>query len=75
MQINALKALKRMAESYGYDISKPYNAKNHPMVLFSFILAATKDQNGAAMSIGEFLLLDIYRDIKEAFLQNKKSGN
>ena len=35
MQINALKALKRMAESYGYDISKPAtNAKECPMVVF-----------------------------------------
>lgn len=77
MQINALKALKRMAESYGYDISKPAtNAKEAIQWLYFAYLAATKDQNGAAMSIGRVsTFLDIYieRDIKRGVLTEQEA--
>ena len=52
-QIKALQALKRMAESYGFDISKPAtNSREAVQWLYFAYLAAIKDQNGAAMSIG-----------------------
>lgn len=68
-QIKALKDLKIMAESYGYDISKPAtNTKEAIQWLYFGYLAAVKDQNGAAMSIGRVsTFLDIYaeKDLKE----------
>src|SRR5699024_6549664 len=52
-QIVALKKLKNMANSYGYDISKPAkNAQEAVQWLYFAYLGAIKDQNGAAMSIG-----------------------
>ncbi len=52
-QIKALKDLKIMAEKYGFDISKPAtNTKEAIQWLYFAYLAAIKDQNGAAMSIG-----------------------
>ena len=67
-QIKALQALKRMAESYGFDISKPAtNSREAIQWLYFAYLAAIKDQNGAAMSIGRTsTFLDIYfeRDLK-----------
>lgn len=66
-QIKALKSLKEMAEIYGCDISKPAeNAKQAVQALYFGYLAAVKEQNGAAMSIGRnSTFLDIYvqRDI------------
>ncbi|WP_294374479.1 formate C-acetyltransferase [uncultured Clostridium sp.] len=61
-QIKALKAMKQMAESYGYDISQPAkNAKEAVQWLYFGYLAAIKTQNGAAMSIGRVsTFLDIY---------------
>ena len=61
-QIKALKALKEMAKGYGFDISKPAsNAKQAIQWLYFGYLAAVKDQNGAAMSIGRIsTFLDIY---------------
>ncbi len=61
-QIKALEALKRMAESYGFDISKPAtNSREAVQWLYFAYLAAIKDQNGAAMSIGRTsTFLDIY---------------
>ena len=77
MQINALKALKRMAESYGFDISQPAeNAKEAIQWLYFAYLAATKDQNGAAMSIGRIsTFLDIYieKDIEEGILTEQEA--
>lgn len=77
MQINALKALKRMAEAYGYDISKPANnAKEAIQWLYFAYLAATKDQNGAAMSIGRVsTFLDIYieRDLRRGLLNEQEA--
>ncbi len=67
-QIRALYALKEMAQSYGYDISKPArNTKEAIQWLYFGYLAAVKEQNGAAMSLGRTsTFLDIYaeRDIK-----------
>ena len=66
-----------MAESYGYDISKPAtNAKEAIQWLYFAYLAATKDQNGAAMSIGRVsTFLDIYieRDIKRGVLTEQEA--
>ena len=69
-QIKALKQLKEMAKSYGCDISLPAtSAKEAIQALYFGYLAAVKDQNGAAMSIGRnTTFLDIYI---ERDLQNK----
>lgn len=71
-QIKALKQLKEMAESYGYDISGP--AKNSfeatQWTYFAY-LAAIKEQDGAAMSLGRVsTFLDIYyeRDLKNGLI-------
>lgn len=67
-QIKALKKFEKMCQSYGFDVSEP--AKNsHEAVQFLYFayLAAVKDQDGAAMSIGRTsTFLDIYieKDIK-----------
>ena len=67
-QIRALQALKRMAATYGFDISNPANnSKEAVQWLYFAYLAAIKDQNGAAMSLGRTsTFLDIYfeRDLK-----------
>ena len=67
-QIKALEALKTMAESYGFDISKPAkNSREAVQWLYFAYLGAIKDQNGAAMSLGRTsTFLDIYfeRDLK-----------
>ena len=71
-QIKALKALKEMALSYGVDISEPAKtAKEAIQALYFGYLAAVKDQNGAAMSIGRnTTFLDIYieRDLQKGIL-------
>ncbi|MCG8500687.1 MAG: formate C-acetyltransferase [Firmicutes bacterium] len=71
-QIKALHELKEMAQSYGYDISKPAaNAKEAVQWLYFAYLAAIKEQNGAAMSLGRVsTFLDIYveKDIKAGIL-------
>ncbi len=68
-QIRALEALKRMAASYGFDISGPaQDTKQAIQWLYFGYLAAVKEQNGAAMSIGRVsTFLDIYaeRDLAE----------
>ncbi len=68
-QIRALEALKRMAASYGFDISRPAeDTKEAFQWLYFGYLAAIKEQNGAAMSIGRVsTFLDIYaeRDLAE----------
>ena len=67
-QIRALQDLKKMAASYGYDISKPAtNTKEAIQWLYFGYLAAVKEQNGAAMSLGRTsTFIDIYaeRDLK-----------
>ena len=76
-QISALKQLKEMALSYGYDISLPAaNAKEAVQWTYFAYLAANKDQNGAAMSLGRVsTFLDIYieRDIKSGALTETKA--
>ncbi len=71
-QIKALKQMKEMAASYGFDISKPAkNAKEAFQWLYFGYLAAIKTQNGAAMSVGRIAtFLDIYieRDLKNGIL-------
>lgn len=68
-QIQALKDIKTMADSYGFDISKPAaNAKEAVQWLYFAYLAAIKEQDGAAMSLGNVSsFLDIYieKDLKE----------
>lgn len=61
-QIRALHQLKELAKSYGFDISKPAkNAKEAFQWLYFGYLAAVKEQNGAAMSLGRVsTFLDIY---------------
>ncbi len=71
-QIKALKQLKDMAAQYGCDISKPAEtAQEAIQALYFGYLAAVKDQNGAAMSIGRnSTFLDIYieRDLKKGLI-------
>ncbi|MGH0052390.1 MAG: formate C-acetyltransferase [Sphaerochaetaceae bacterium] len=63
-QIRSLGELKQMATSYGYDISQPAtNTKEAIQWLYFAFLAATKEQNGAAMSLGRVsTFLDIYAE-------------
>ncbi|HPE93818.1 MAG TPA: formate C-acetyltransferase [Sphaerochaeta sp.] len=63
-QIRSLAELKEMALSYGYDISNPAkNTKEAIQWLYFAFLAATKEQNGAAMSLGRVsTFLDIYAE-------------
>ncbi len=76
-QIKALNDLKAMALRYGYDISVPAaNAKEAIQWLYFAYLAATKDQNGAAMSIGRtstFLDIYIQRDLENGTLTEKEA--
>lgn len=71
-QIEALEEIKSMASKYGYDISKPAtNALEATQWLYFGYLAAIKENNGAAMSLGRTsTFLDIYieRDLKEGTL-------
>ena len=71
-QIQALADLKTMAAKYGVDISKPAsNAREAVQWTYFGYLAAIKDQNGAAMSIGRTsTFLDIYfeRDLKNGVI-------
>lgn len=71
-QILALEELKKMALKYGFDISVPAsNAKEAFQWVYFGYLAAIKDQNGAAMSLGRTTtFLDIYveRDLNEGTL-------
>ena len=68
MQYKALAQMKKMAESYGFDISKPAkDAKEAVQWLYFGYLAAIKTQNGAAMSVGRistFLDIFIQRDLE-----------
>ena len=75
-QINALNELKVMASKYGFDISKPaQNSKEAVQWLYFGYLAAIKDQNGAAMSLGRnSTFLDIYfeRDLKNGTITEEE---
>jgi len=76
-QIRALKELLEMAKSYGYDISEPAStAREAVQWLYFAYLAAVKEQNGAAMSLGRTsTFLDIYfaRDLKEGTLTESQA--
>ena len=76
-QIKALKGMKEMAASYGYDISKPAtNAHEAVQWLYFGYLAAIKTQNGAAMSVGRVsTFLDIYinRDLEAGKITEKEA--
>lgn len=71
-QIRTLEALKSMARRYGYDIGRPAgDAKEAFQWTYFAYLAATKEQDGAAMSLGRVsTFLDIYieRDLKKGIL-------
>ena len=76
-QYRALKELKQLAASYGYDISQPAtNAKEAIQWIYFAYLAAIKEQNGAAMSLGRTsTFLDIYieRDINNGTLTEQEA--
>ena len=76
-QIKALNELKVMAGKYGFDISEPAStAKEAVQWLYFAYLAAIKDQNGAAMSLGRTsTFLDIYfeRDLQNGTLTEKEA--
>ena len=76
-QIRALKELQQMAESYGFDVSKPARtAREAVQWLYFAYLGAVKEQNGAAMSLGRTsTFLDIYfqRDMKEGTLSETQA--
>lgn len=75
-QIRALQMLKQLAEIYGCDISKPAsNFKEAVQAVYFAYLAAVKEQNGAAMSLGRTsTFLDIYaaRDLAEGTITEKE---
>ena len=76
-QIRSLHQLKELGEIYGYDISKPaQNAKEAIQWLYFGYLAAVKEQNGAAMSLGRTsTFLDIYidHDLKEGLITEEEA--
>lgn len=76
-QIVALRELKELGNIYGFDISRPAtNAKEAFQWLYLGYLAAVKQQNGAAMSLGRTsTFLDIYidRDLKNGVLTEKEA--
>ena len=76
-QIKALGEIKDMALSYGFDISKPAtNAKEATQWLYFGYLAAIKENNGAAMSLGRTsTFLDIYfeRDLKNGVITEEEA--
>lgn len=75
-QIRALKMLKELAKIYGCDISKPStNVQEATQAVYFSYLAAVKEQNGAAMSLGRTsTFLDIYaeRDLKNGTFTEKE---
>ncbi len=75
-QIRALEELKELGSIYGYDISKPAsNTQEALQWLYFGYLAAVKEQNGAAMSLGRTsTFIDIYitRDINEGLINEKQ---
>lgn len=76
-QIRALKKMKVMAASYGFDISKPAaNAREAVQWTYFGYLSAIKTQNGAAMSVGRVsTFLDVYieRDLKAGTLTEQEA--
>ena len=76
-QVKALEEMKKMALGYGFDISRPAkNAKEAVQWLYFGYLAAVKENNGAAMSLGRTsTFLDIYieRDMKHGLLTEEEA--
>ena len=76
-QIKCLEDMKKLAEIYGYDISRPAtNAKEAVQWLYFGYLAAITTQNGAAMSVGRVsTFLDIYikRDMDKGILTEQQA--
>ncbi|NLJ70265.1 MAG: formate C-acetyltransferase [Clostridiaceae bacterium] len=76
-QIRALQAMKSMAAKYGFDIGRPaYNAQEAVQWLYFGYLAAIKENNGAAMSLGKnttFLDIYIQRDLDNGTLTEKEA--
>ena len=76
-QLRSLKELKQMAASYGFDISQPAtNAKEAVQWLYFGYLAAVKEQNGAAMSLGRTsTFLDVYfeRDLAKEIITEEEA--
>ena len=77
LQYRALDEIKKMASSYGFDISKPAkNGKEAIQWLYFGYLAAVKENNGAAMSLGRVdAFIDIYlnRDLKEELISEEEA--
>ena len=76
-QVRALEELKKLGAIYGFDISKPAaNAKEAVQWLYFGYLAAVKEQNGAAMSLGRtstFLDIYIQRDLERGILTEEQA--
>lgn len=76
-QIKALKAFEKMCSGYGVDVTQPArNAREAVQFLYFAYLAAVKDQDGAAMSIGRTsTFLDIYieKDIKAGLMTEEEA--
>ncbi len=76
-QLRALEELRELGKIYGYDISKPAkNAKEAIQWLYFGYLAAVKEQNGAAMSLGRtstFLDIYIQRDLERGIITEEQA--
>lgn len=76
-QIKALKSFVKMGQAYGFDLSRPAeNAKEAVQYLYFGYLAAVKDQDGAAMSLGRtstFLDIYIQRDLENGIITEKEA--
>ncbi len=76
-QIYAMKQFERMCQGYGFDVTRPAeNAREAVQFLYFAYLAAVKDQDGAAMSLGRTAtFLDIYieRDLKAGKITEKEA--
>lgn len=76
-QIQALKRFVKMCASYGFDVSRPAeNAKEAVQFVYFGYLAATKDQDGAAMSLGRtstFLDIYIQRDLEAGLITEEEA--
>ncbi len=76
-QVRALQELKKLGEIYGFDISRPAaNAQEAVQWLYFGYLAAVKEQNGAAMSLGRtstFLDIYIQRDLDRGVLTEEQA--
>lgn len=76
-QIQALKRFVKMCASYGFDVTRPAeNAKEAVQFVYFGYLAATKDQDGAAMSLGRtstFLDIYIQRDLEAGLITEEEA--